>query len=112
MLPLIARPVWKPVMDVKSVDVTNDGLLVTVQATGETNSAGWTGVQLVLAGTKGDSVLYTFAGYPPDGPAAQAVTSVAATQTFRVSLARGRKQVTVKAATNSMSALIPAPLKK
>lgn len=107
LLPVIAKPVLKPVMDVKSVDVTNDGLLITVNATGDTNTAGWTNVQLVFNGMTSDAVLYTFSGYPPSGASAQVVTPVKAQQTLRAYLARGRKQVTVKSATNSMSAPIP-----
>jgi hypothetical protein len=108
LLPVIARPVLKPVMDVKSVVVTNDGLLITVNATGDTNTAGWTNVQLVFNGMTTDSVLYTFSGYPPAGKSAQVVTPVKAQQTLRAYLAKGKKQVTVKSATNSMSAPIPA----
>jgi hypothetical protein len=107
LLAAVRKP--KPVYDVKSVNVTNDGLLITVNASGDTTTPGWTNVQLVFNGMTADSVLYIFQGTPPDGVSAQVITPVKVQQTLRAYLARGRKHVVVKAATASKSASIPPP---
>ncbi|MEA2491876.1 MAG: hypothetical protein QOH21_3668 [Acidobacteriota bacterium] len=100
-----AAPVPKRILRVTNVRVTNDGARLTIEATGQASTPGWTELDLVPMQTSTKKELvYAFVGVPPNGIVTQQVAIVHARATFT---GPRPKTVKIRALQNSRVASVP-----